>query len=58
MTSMTESSQAPLLKTEALGGVKTPAARREQLLDEFERSGTSGQKFAVWPINRALVVAL
>ena len=55
---MTESSQPPLLKTEALGGVKTPAARREQLLDEFERSGTSGQKFAVWPINRGLVVAL
>jgi len=26
--------------------VKTPAARREQLLDEFERSGLSGKKFA------------
>ena len=46
MTSMTESSPAPLLKTDVLGRVKTPAARREQLLDEFERSGTSGQKFA------------
>ena len=43
---MTESSQAPLLKTDVLGRVKTPAARREQLLDEFERSGTSGQTFA------------
>ena len=43
---MTEVSQAPLLKTDVLGRVKTPAARREQLLDEFERSGTSGQKFA------------
>ena len=43
---MTESSQAPLLKTDVLGRVKTPAARREQLLDEFERSGASGQKFA------------
>jgi hypothetical protein len=26
--------------------VRTPAARREQLLDEFERSGVSGAKFA------------
>lgn len=43
---MTESSPAPVLKTDVLGRVKTPAARREQLLDEFERSGTSGQKFA------------
>jgi len=43
---MTESSQAPLLKTDVLGRVRTPAARREQLLDEFERSGTSGQTFA------------
>ena len=46
MTSMTESSLAPLLKTDVMGRVKTPAARRELLLDEFERSGTSGQKFA------------
>lgn len=43
---MTESSQAPLLKIDVLGRVRTPAARREQLLDEFERSGTSGQTFA------------
>ena len=43
---MTESSPALLLKTDVLGRVKTPPARREQLLDEFERSGTSGQKFA------------
>jgi hypothetical protein len=46
MTSITESSPAPLLKTDTLGRVRTPAARREQLLDEFERSGTSGQTFA------------
>ena len=46
MTSMTESLPGPLLKTDVLGRVKTPAARREQLLDEFARSGTSGQKFA------------
>jgi hypothetical protein len=35
-----------VLKTDKLGSVKTPAARREQLLDEFERSGLSGVKFA------------
>jgi len=35
-----------LLKTDALGRVRTPAARRERLLDEFERSGMSGVKFA------------
>lgn len=46
MTTMTESLPGPLLKTDVLGRVKTPAARREQLLDEFERGGTSGQKFA------------
>lgn len=43
---MTESPPASLLKTDVLGRVKTPAARREQLLDEFEKSGASGQKFA------------
>ena len=35
-----------ILKTDALGRVRTPAARHEQLLDEFERSGVSGAKFA------------
>ena len=35
-----------LLKTDALGRVRTPAARREELLDEFERSGMSGVQFA------------
>ena len=35
-----------ILKTDALGRVRTPAARREQLLDEFERSGMSGVQFA------------
>ena len=35
-----------ILKTDALGRVRTPAARREQLLDEFEKSGVSGVKFA------------
>src|SRR2546427_2522996 len=35
-----------VLKTDVLGRVKTPASRREQLLDEFERSGLSGAKYA------------
>jgi hypothetical protein len=35
-----------VLKQDVLGRVKTPAERREQLLDEFERSGLTGQKFA------------
>jgi len=42
----TTPSDAVILKTDALGRVKTPAARREQLLDEFERSGMSGVAFA------------
>jgi len=46
MTSMTESSPVPLLKMDLLGRVKIPPTRREQLLVEFERSGTSGQMFA------------
>ena len=45
---MTNTTQAveQVLKTDTRGRVKTPAARREQLLDEFEHSGLSGQKFA------------
>jgi hypothetical protein len=35
-----------VLKTDALGRVRTPAPRREELLDEFEKSGASGQQFA------------
>ena len=35
-----------VLKTDRLGRVQTPVARREQLLDEFERSGLSGIKYA------------
>jgi hypothetical protein len=35
-----------VLKTDKRGRVQTPAARREQLLDEFERSGVSGKEFA------------
>ena len=35
-----------ILKTDALGRVRTPKARREALLEEFARSGVRGQKFA------------
>jgi hypothetical protein len=46
MTNMIEAGEAEILKTDKLRRVKTPAARRESLLDEFERSGLSGQEFA------------
>src|SRR5271170_6635701 len=42
----TTPAEEQVLKTDVLGRVQTPAARREQLLDEFEKSGLSGQKFA------------
>ncbi len=35
-----------VLKQDVLGRMRTPKARREQLLDEFERSGLPGLKFA------------
>lgn len=35
-----------VLKTDVLGRIKTPKEQREQLLDEFERSGLSGCKYA------------
>jgi len=41
-----EKSDGAILKTDEMGRVRTPAARRESLLDEFERSGLSGTKFA------------
>ncbi len=45
MTDMIRADGA-VLKTDGLGRVKTPPERREQLLNEFERSGLSGMKFA------------
>jgi cellulase/cellobiase CelA1 len=41
-----QKSDGAILKTDARGRVQTPAARRESLLDEFERRGLSGAKFA------------
>lgn len=42
---MTNASEA-ILRTDSKGRVHTPPERRESLLDEFERSGLSGAKFA------------
>jgi hypothetical protein len=44
MTFMTEGDQ--ILKSDARGRVRVPVGRQEALLDEFERSGLSGVKFA------------
>jgi hypothetical protein len=38
--------KAEVLKQDGRGRVRMPAQRREALLDEFERSGSSGVKFA------------
>lgn len=35
-----------ILKTDVLGRVRMPKERREAILDEFERSGMTGQAFA------------
>jgi hypothetical protein len=45
MTSL-QKSDGPVLKADTKGRVQTPAARRETLLNEFEKSGLSGAKFA------------
>lgn len=44
MTPMTAENH--VLKIDTRGRVRVPAERRESLLDEFERSGLSGMKFA------------
>jgi len=46
MTNTESETPNQLLKTDALGRVRTPAARREQSLAEFDPSGLSGAKFA------------
>lgn len=43
---MTSTQDGAILKTDTKGRIRTPLARREQLLDEFERSGLSAAKFA------------
>jgi hypothetical protein len=44
MTSLSEDHH--VLKSDTRGRVRVPVERREALLDEFERSGLSGLKFA------------
>jgi len=49
MTSTTSTPENPgclILKNNTRGRVRTPAQRREALLDEFEKSGLSGAKFS------------
>ena len=47
MTDMTEEqNDRELLKADTRGRVRTSAERREALLDEFEKSGVSGARFA------------
>jgi hypothetical protein len=49
MTSTNPGAEHPvslILKTDTRGRVRTPAQRREALLDEFEKSGLSGAKFS------------
>jgi hypothetical protein len=46
MTTLIEAGEPVVLKTDEAGRVRTPAARREHLLDEYEHSGLSGAKFA------------
>ncbi len=43
MTTTDASDKVSILKTDKLGRVKVPVEKREQILDEFERSGMSGQ---------------
>jgi transposase len=42
----TTPTEETILKTDVLGRVRTPQEHREKVLDEFERSGLSGQRFA------------
>jgi hypothetical protein len=46
MTSTQSTQEETIFKTDGRGRVRVPAERREALLDEFERSGLSGMKFA------------
>ncbi len=46
MIPTTKTKPGLILKTDVLGRVKTGARQRERVLDEFERSGLSGMKFA------------
>jgi len=40
--------QGQILKRDSAGWVKTPRELRQAILEKFDRSGMSGQKFAKW----------
>jgi hypothetical protein len=44
----TGAADGEIFKTDTAGRVRVPRARREALLDEFERSGASGAQFAAY----------
>ena len=46
MTTLTKTDEISIIKTDEVGRRQTPAARRERLLDEFDRSGLSAARFA------------
>ena len=46
MVEPTGNSESLILKSDVRGRVLTPLHRRQELLEEFERSGLSGPKFA------------
>jgi len=48
MTLTTVPVDGKIVKRDVLGRVKTPRERREAILEEFDKSGMSGQKFAAW----------
>ena len=45
-TTTTGAPEGFIFQRDTMGRVRVPAARREALLDEFERGGASGQAFA------------
>ena len=45
---MTGAAEGEIFKTDTVGRVRVSRARREALLDEFERSGASGAQFAAY----------
>jgi hypothetical protein len=48
MTLTTTPDDGKIVKRDVLGRVKTSRERRAAMLEEFDQSGMSGQKFAAW----------
>ena len=47
-TNRNDALSADILKTDARGRVRLPREKQQALLDEYEKSGMSGQAFAAW----------